>query len=130
MNYIIRPDNDVLKVVMRALSELHPEKEWSIEIKPYKRNLTREQRNYYHKLLDIISDHTGDTVDDLKTRVCFSLGYVRDVKLKDGETVRQRESTETFTKEKYSKMIEAAQIMCLYLELQYPDPKDMGLNIT
>lgn len=164
MQYVIRPDNDVLKTVVSDLGNLNPEKEWSVEIKPYKKNLTREQRNYYHKLLEIISEYSGDTIDDLKTRMCYTLGYTKEVTVKEApqDTVRailhkaielleqvdgpivstvvkllkkavktrvvtQRLSTEDLNREEYSKMIEAAQMACLHLDLQYPEPSHYGL---
>jgi len=127
--YIIKPDNKVIANALRHISELDSYKEWQIDIKPHKKNKSAQQRNYYHKLLEIISNHTGDEADDLKTRICYALDYVREVKLKSGETVLQRLSTEKLGVGEYSKMIESAQMMCAYLELKYPQPSHFGMEI-
>lgn len=126
--YIIKPDNDVLPNVIRDIGLLHPEKEWQVEIKPYKRNKTTAQRNYFHKLLDIISDYSGHTIEDLKTRMCFTLGLTRDVTLKNGEVIKERLSTEGLKTKDYSALVEAAQMACMQLGLSYPDPQEYGYD--
>jgi hypothetical protein len=127
--YIIRPDNDAAYTAKHHIANLNPEIEWEVTIKKYKKNKTAQQRNYYHKLLQIISEHTGDERDDLKTRICYSLGYVREVTLKSGEVVLQRLSTERLKVKEYSTMIESAQMMCMFLELRYPKPdEDRGYS--
>lgn len=127
--YILKPDNNVLANLLHHLSELDPFKEWQVEIKPHKKNKTAQQRNYYHKLLQILSDYSGDTIEDLKTRMCWTLGYTREVVLKTGEIIIERQSTEKLGVQEYSTMIEAAQMACMTLELSYPQPSHYGLDI-
>ena len=128
MRFIIKPDNNVLQNVIGELGNLNPHKEYQVEIKPYKKNKTAEQRNYFHKLLDLIAEDTGNDSDDLKTRLCFSLGLVKDVTLKDRTVVKHRISTESLTTKQYSALIEAAQIACMSLDIKYPQPEYFGMH--
>jgi len=127
--YIIKPDNKVIANVLRHISELDATKEWQVDIKPHKKNKSAQQRAYYHKLLQIISEYSGDTIEDLKTRMCWSLGYTRDVRLKSGEVIKERQSTEKLGVAEYSTMIESAQMACMVLELRYPQPNFYGMEI-
>lgn len=130
MKYYITDNNSqVFGNLLKDLSQLNQYKNWIVTIKEGKESKTSQQRSYFHALLDIISKHTGDSIDDLKTRACWALGFVRDVKLKNGETIKERESTEKLTKEQYSQLIDAAKTMCQFLELQYPDPNYFGMDV-
>lgn len=129
MMFVSKPDNERIKEAIAFISQLDSYKEWEITIKPYKKNITKQQRNYWHDLLGIIGSYVGYSIDDLKTRMCFTMGLTRNVTLKSGETIQERKSTEKLTREEYSNLIEAAQIACLELGLTYPDPRDLGLEI-
>jgi hypothetical protein len=122
--YIIRPANKAIAEAINHIGNLNPDKEWEITIGPYKKNKTKQQRDYYHALLDILSDYSGYTKEELKTRMCFSLGYVKDVTLRDGTVIQERLSTEGLGVEKYSKMIDAATMACRDLELRFPAPEE------
>ena len=127
MHFISKKDTPRIDQAIQYITQLDNTKDWSIEIKPYKKNLTRDQRNYYHALLGIISDYSGDDIDDLKTRMCFTLGYVRTVRLRDKTEVLVRRSTESLTREEYSQMIDAARMACLELGLSFPHATNYGL---
>ena len=117
--YVLRPTNNALQGTLHHLAGMDPDKEWEVVIRPYKKNKSTQQRNYYHKLLEILSDYNGDTIEDLKTRICFYLGYTRMVQLKD-RMIEERLSTEKMGVGQYSKMIEETQKTLMILELSYP----------
>jgi len=126
--YISRNNNRAIPEAIGHMGNLNPDKEWEIIIKPYKKNKSTQQRNYYHKLLDILSEYNGDTVEDLKTRICFYLGYTRQAQLKD-RMIEERLSTEKMGVEQYSKMIEETQKTLMILELKFPSPdEDKGYS--
>lgn len=128
MIFISKKDEPRLSQAIEYISLLDDSKDWEISVKPYKKSLTANQRNYWHDLLGIISTYTGYDKEDLKTRMCHTLGYVRNVRLKSGEIIRERKSTETLTREEYSKLIEAAQMACLELGLKYPEPEQYDVR--
>ena len=128
MIFISRRDNEKIKDAMDYIAQL-PFGDWQITIEPYKASKTTQQRKYYHALLKIISDYSGDDIDDLKTRMCDTLGYMKTVRLRNGKELLTRRSTETLTRQEYSDMIKTAQMACMHLELKYPDPRDLGLDI-
>lgn len=127
--FIIKPDNGIYARLLNHLAHIDANKEWQVEIKPHKKNKTAQQRSYYHKLLQILSEYCGDTIPELKTRMCFTLGFTHEVTLKDGTVILERDSTEKLGVKKYSTMIEAAQMACMTLELKYPQPDHYGLEI-
>lgn len=141
--YIVRPDNAVRYKAMNAINVLDKVNEWEITIQKHKKNKTAQQRNYYHKLLEILEDFNGDTVEDWKERMCFYNGYYTmkevakdvvdpitgEVMVKKGTVYPKRDSTETLTVKKYSKLIEDAQLACMTWELKYPQPDHYGYDI-
>jgi len=118
----------VYKNLLNDLANLDNTKKWVVTIKEGKDNKTTQQRNYYHKLLDLISEESGFTVEQLKTRGLFARGHTFFVTLKCGRVVEQRLSTEKLNKEQYSNIIEDAQTMCKCLKIKYPPPKFYGME--
>lgn len=125
-NFYITPDNGARNNAISHIANIRDDKSFQVTIKDKIDNKTAQQRNYFHQLLGIISNYSGDTIDDLKTRLCFTLGLTKEVTLKGGQVITQRISTEQLNKKGYSELIDAAQEACQILELNYPLPKFYG----
>ena len=124
--FYIKPDNRAKDFAMSFIDQLPEHEKFTVSIKKGVDSKTAQQRNYFHALLKIISDYSGYTIDDLKTRLCFTLEKVKQVKLKEGGTILQRLSTEELNKIGYSELIEAACQALDSIGLEYPPPKYYG----
>lgn len=124
--YIIRPDNDVRIRVLHHVGNLNPDIPWEVTIGKHKKNKTRLQERYFHKLVDIICKFNGDKKKDMKRRICWSCGLVDEFTTEEGEKIICPRSTSGLTSSQYSDIIEAAQDICLILGLSYPSAKSLG----
>lgn len=127
--YIIRPNNDVLARVINHLGNQRPDMEWEVIIQPHKKNKTRSQECYFHKLIDIICDFNGDKKKAMKRRIAWACDLREDFITDKGVELKVPMSTSGLTVGQYSAIIEAAQMICMDLGLRYPDPKDLGYEI-
>ena len=129
MLYVIRPDNDVMKLVVKEVLNLSPNQSFDVEIKPHEKRKTRQQEKYFHKLLNIVCDFTGDDITDMKRRVAWSCDLKETFTTQDGEVVQVPKTTSGLLVSEYSVLIEAAQLLCAELDLKYPMPDYYGLEL-
>jgi len=66
--FIIRKEDSLRREnCCAAIKSLDPAKDWSVEIKQYRRNRSLEQNAFLHAVpLKIICEHTGHSVEDMK----------------------------------------------------------------
>lgn len=96
---------------------------YMIEIKDAN-HFTPEQRRYLHRILHLIGEYRGNTIEDNKDDFQEALGLGRYVTIKRrGEFIIQkfqRKSTEELTMSEYSKLIDMAVNYCrsnnIYIE--------------
>ena len=127
MKYFLSPDNpQIYKNLLRHLAEMNPNVKWEVSIDKAKpRSKTWKQRNYFHALLDIFCDETGNDVDDLKLKLKFRVLPLNDVII-EGVVHKYPPSSESITAEQYSHLIEAIQMLCVEYDIQYPQPEHYG----
>jgi len=122
--YIIRPDNSVRYTAMNFINALDKEIEWEVIIKKHKKNKSRSQERYFHKLVDIICSFNGDEKADMKRRIAWNCHLREEFITDDGEVKSIPMSTSGLKVGQYSAIIEAAQLICMELGLRYPDPEE------
>lgn len=127
MKYIIRPTNKVIETVLKDIGNLHPEKEWEVTIKPYKKSRTNNQNALYWKWLTIISEHTGYTQDELHE------GMKRNFIGEDigsdifGNTYIRAKSTTNLTTKEFTEYMDKVNIFAANEGLVLPSPDYYGL---
>jgi hypothetical protein len=67
--YVIRKGDEGRRAnAIADIAYLDPNKDWSIEIKRYRKNRSNDQNSFLHGVpLKIICDHTGYDLEDMKT---------------------------------------------------------------
>ena len=135
MHYIIKKDNDVLRRVIEHLGGLHPEKEWGVEIGPHTGSKSRQQERYFHDLIDIILEFQSGRIDkgekeQLKRDMAWECGFIDSYTPPRDSPRNIPRKTSGMNVKEYSALIDHAQFVCLDLGLKYPDPRDLGLNIS
>lgn len=128
MKYYISPDNpQVIKNCLHDIGGLHPEKKWIIEVKERKKYFTEKQRNYWHKLIDIISKDQGDTPEDIKMRLKYSVLPLIEVEVR-GVTYMYPISSEKLDRKAYGDLITATEELARILGISLPPPSYYGME--
>lgn len=126
MDYYLSPDNaQVIKNCLYDIANLHPNKKWLVRITERKKKVTHSQRNYWHKLIDIISKDQGDTPDDIKMRLKYSVLPLREVNVR-GVTHMHPISSENLDREAYGNLITATEELARILAIPLPPPEYYG----
>jgi len=89
---------------------------------------SRQQESYAHACFKVIADHTGESMEDIKMRIKYSVLPLREINASNGQTYLYPESTVNLDKETYSKLIDAALMIGMMLELKMPDPSYYGFD--
>lgn len=145
MNTLFRIGNNwhVINNLIKFIDELDKSKIWIVEIREEKKNKTRMQERYFHKLVDIICKFNGDEKFDMKRDITGACGLWDEFTVKEdmfddetgeleftkGEVLRFPRATAGLKVKEYSIIIEAAQMICEKLELSYPEPSHYGMEI-
>lgn len=103
-------------------------KVWEISIKPYRKDLTAQQRRFFHQCVDIIADFNGDAPEDIKLRLKYACLPLREISVA-GKSYMVPVSTESLTRSQYSEIIDAALLLGSTLGLVMPNPSLQGLEI-
>lgn len=124
--YLLRNNNVMDNLIhhIGTLEVTEPPK-WVVGIKPYRKDLTRSQRNYWHKCLDIISKFNGDKPEDLKMEIKFRVLPLTE-RVINGSKRKWPPSTESITREQYSELIEATLMIAMELDLSMPTKQHYG----
>lgn len=77
------------------------------------------QRRQAHVWLKIIADHTGHDMGELKLQLKLSMGHYIE-REKDGQTQLIMKSSEDFTKEDYTRFIDAISVLANSLGVVLP----------
>lgn len=125
MTYILSDKPEVLDNLIRELKSLNPHVKHIVTIKKYKKNLTSNQRNYWHKLIKIIAEDRGDCPEKLKTDIKLRV-LEPIIAKKDGVDVLVLPSSEGLTRDQYSELIAATKELGYFLQIQLPEPKHFG----
>ena len=118
MIFILSPENPKVEKNLQAyLSQLPPGK-WEVLIK--KPGKTSSQRNFFHFLCDIVSDHTGESKELVKMRHKFKNLPLETVHIEGLGMMLFPISSEDTTKEQYGKLIDSVTEEGLGLDLIMP----------
>lgn len=93
-----------------------------------RRMKTIAQLRYYHLLLNLVEEHTGEGVDYMKVKLKDQLGYYNEY-VADGVTLKDYKSLADADIETLTVFIHATQDVCDFLELEYPHPEDFYKSI-
>lgn len=124
MRYVVKGD---IKNVVHHLGNLHPEREFLVTIKPHRKNLTQNQRNYWHNILEILSNETGEDKETLKLRIKFAVLDLKEIRV-NGVSHLYPPSSENLNREEYSKLIEATITLGAELGIILPSPNFWGME--
>jgi hypothetical protein len=124
----ILKNSDIKKNYLGFFAQLPEHKIWEIRIKEHKKDLTGQQRNYFHKCVDVISDYTGDTPEDIKLRLKYATLPLRDVVV-GTKTYMVPVSTESLGRNEYSQLIDAVLILGQNLGLTMPTAQFYGYEV-
>lgn len=126
MTYILSENPEVLENLIHELRSLNPLLKWKVTIKEYKKNLTANQRNYWHKLIDIIAGEIGESPAELKMKIKYKVCELKQVQMKDGTVHKYPPSSEDLTRDQYSELIAATKELGYFLQIELPDPRHFG----
>jgi hypothetical protein len=122
--YVLR--NEEIKA--RAIDEIQSlYKPMELVLRPVKRSSS--QNAYWHKLMDIIADYTGDDPENIKIRIKYSVLPLREVRVGDKIHMHPISSAE-LSKEDFSRLIEATLQMGMMLGLHMPSADHYGLEVA
>lgn len=127
MSHYILKDRNILNNLIAELNTLpldFPEK-YEVAIKKHKKDLTGQQRKYWHKCLQIISDENGTPMTELKMKIKYEVLELQEVKV-NGELHLYPPSSEDISRQEYGELIEATLQVAYYLNLTMPVPGHYG----
>lgn len=131
MNYLIDKTNPQVKqVVDNMLDELRR----MVKDKPVTVNLSHatstrsiQQNAYLHKLLGLIADYQGESLESVKRQIKHRIGLIEKHMI-NGELITEIRSTADLNKDEFSKLIEQVITVCEYLGIDYPVPDSFGFD--
>jgi len=91
MNRFIIHKNDAIRRenARAAISGLDPDKEWSVEIKRYRKKRSLDQNAFFWAVpIKIICDHTGHSAEDIKEYLLGEWGGWEDYDVRDHKFTR------------------------------------------
>lgn len=120
--FIIR-DNYRLNNCLAFITRLPLDKEWSVEIKPFKKQRSDSQNRLYWSWIHCFSDYNGDLPDDLHDHFRKSfLGYKRTKVL--GKWRKRLISTTELNVEQFTAYLNRIEMVAREIDLQLPKPDD------
>lgn len=125
--YLSKDTPAVQSNALRFLSEINPHKNWIVEIKQNDKPKTGQQRRYFHMLLALFEQETGNNAEAMKIEIKARI--LDPVKiLVAGKQRYYLPSSESINVKQYGELIEAAQLLCMTHDITYPDPRDFGMK--
>lgn len=91
-----------------------------------KRPKTAKQRKYFHKIVSLMSEYTGEDFEDCKMRIKFMTLPLRELNL-GGQRLIYPISSEKANVKQYNKLIEYATIEAMNNGVVIPTPNDYDL---
>lgn len=127
MTYALRTDNNKSACIQEINSLLVCDPpQYEVEIKKFAKSKTSQQRKYFHKILQLICDYTGDYQEDLKMEIKYRVLPLREITVGGRQHLYPISSEKTNTKQ-YSELIEAALMCASAAEVHIPNPGYYGL---
>lgn len=127
MSQFIIKEPSTMDNLLAELKQLSPLKIWDVTIKEYKKNKTGQQRRYFHKILQTISDYSGDEVSDLKMKIKYRVLPLKEINV-EGTRHLYPISSEDASIAQYNDLIEAALMMAEALQVSMRPASYYGLQ--
>lgn len=99
-----------------------------IDVKEGKIARSNQANAYAHKLIGLIAEHQGESLESIKKQIKHRIGLI-EKEMINGELITAIRSTADLNKEEFSQFIEQIIAVCQYLEIKYPVPDEYGFNI-
>ena len=130
--FIFRSDmpnkDSVWSFFIQSFKEIFSGGGCQIDIQPYKKNKTEQQRKYAHACIAYIAKEQGSDPKHLKVRIKQSIGLV-EVIWADGNELTIEKSTEELNREEYGLFIDAIRELAEFLNVKIPQPRMFGMEI-
>ena len=110
---------------LKAVKDLMKEDNAEVIIRPYKENKTGEQRNWFHKLCQILGDECGYTKGEIKEMVKHEVLGTKQVTI-GGKTREVAESSEAEDRKGYSLLIDGIYRIGAEAGIVLPNPRYRG----
>lgn len=98
-----------------------------VEVKKYRKDKTASQRAYFHTILDLVCDYTGDDPEEAKLRIKYAVLPLKKITV-NGSDHLYPISSENTTTQQYSELIEAALIFANEAGVAIPPPSHWGME--
>lgn len=98
-----------------------------VTISKYSKSKTGAQRNYFHQILKLVSDYTGDDQEELKMKIKYRVLPLKEIMVA-GERHLYPVSSEKTTTDQYGELIEAALILADAAGVSVPNPQYYGFE--
>ena len=118
--------NRCIKAVVDLLACDSPK--YQVEIKAAVRSKTSQQRKYFHKILSLICEYTGDNLDDLKMELKYRVLPLKEIEFQGRIHLYPISSEKTTTKQ-YGELIDAAIMYANAAKVTIPQPDYWGIQI-
>lgn len=133
MKYQVSKNNQNTKqIIDNALNEVREiyksGKTVVIDVKDGKLSRSNQANSYAHKLIGLIAEHQGESLESIKKQIKHRIGLI-EKEMINGELITAIRSTADLNKEEFSKFIEQIISVCQYLEIKYPIPDEYGFNL-
>ena len=128
--YFVLRDSSIFQRLIAIIRNLGPSDPplWDVEIKKHVKNKTSQQRRYFHKVLDLVCDYTGDDVEEVKMAIKYRVLPLSEITV-DGEKHLYPLSSERATVSQYSDLITAALMFAAEAGVDIPPPHYYGFEI-
>lgn len=130
IEYYLSPDKpQVFKDLLHDLGNLHPDKEWVVEISEKKNKRTNPQNALYWKWLSILGDHFGYSKEEMHEEFASRFLGMIERKTMSGKEIREPRSTTSLSKKDFSEYMDMIMAFALSENLTLPQPEHYGMKI-
>ena len=131
MIYVVDLKNpNVKQVVDNMINDLRRESKkgpLTVTISDKKSKRSVQQNAYAHKLIGLIAEHQGESLESVKRQIKHRIGLI-EKRMINGELITEIRSTADLNKDEFSKLIEQVITVCEYLGIDYPTPERYGFE--
>ena len=118
--YFKTVNDDVKQNAIKAIQGL--EGVYSIEITKYKKDRTKAQNRLYHMWIEIISNETGESHDNLCE--IFKLRFLGTEKIQSmGYSIEIPKSTTKLTTQEFTDYLDKIESLALSIDIRLPHPE-------
>ena len=99
-----------------------------VDVKPYKKHKTDQQRKYAHACICRIASNVGDNPQHLKIRIKEGLGLIEKI-WSNGKEITVEISTEKLNREQYGIFIDEIIRIGIATDTNLPQPRNYGMEV-